>query len=1089
MVLTVWFSAQENERGASWDALFAETTRYTLLHQPGGSDRGAYAVFTDRSWHRVFASRGGPTSRSGRDRQVSDGDLEGDHRMAALAATRFFAGDALQPEPYGPRSVVDRRRVWALGTSPEGYDAAEVWADEARPAPAEGGAAPRSTAPAPLPPSFEGASSWLTLYAQADTREVGPVAGAVRPADAEEHARVAENESVVPALLGVWEVDAEGQYRHAAFADGGGGDGDEPDVIGAPAPYVLVPTDFVSDTRASVYAHTFYAKPAWARVRLTLDRGVSPGQDALTPLDFAVGPDGEHFEADARNGRWDGAAGMWACFVPDPVRVPTTLAADMRRALDRLVAWSSASAEAAKNAGLVATACFDPEHRRGHLVPALGDPDGLGIRSAWESEGVGVPAPPTVTALDHFRYGLACQQASLAHEVRRAAGRLDLWERTGAVRGLTLDITAAGRPGAASAALAEDGAAVLFDALEATCAGGARSRAVLEALEEAGVFRAIEDARGLDDLGAALGPVADAEETSWSDALMDPTLKMWWKVGRKNTRLATKALRAVLPPLVAGTVLARRSVLRTRLGPDAAVVTAHFVNAMETGEGPGTLVYSERAYADDGGITERRRMRSRDAVVRVGPLETVMVDVRGTQTLTQVAEDFPRWVHWEVGYTQQMTPRNVVRSGLNVVDGVMSVANAALAGVALGSHLSEGGEVRFRDAMAVVKGASDLADAWDKLRRPVGKIGGALVTVGPYAEMFLGTVEAWDAVRNVRQRGLQDIPDVDEGALASALLVVAGSALMVFAAPIAGAIVGAGTASVAAVTTWVTVSGVVFQVLGAYGIWDADKDAAAVRLADDPLGAWLRDTSVWGAAARLDPADLALALPGWAGGEAETDFEAQTEGFVEAAFVFPARVDVSAGLAFEVTPVYLPPEGTLLLSASVADPAFPEDGVPVRAVVRFAKAGAAFRYAVSTAPSPGTPPAPAPPSTGPGALGAGWPRRAAPADALAVPAPGWMAGWAVSVPSEGGAALRVRAVDGALGLGALGAASVVAPGAAALAAAPGGAVSGAVYFRPLAPTDTSVPKTTGDREPVEPAVARALFDHPPGSGGSTRPAR
>ena len=225
-----------------------------------------------------------------------------------------------------------------------------------------------------------------------------------------------------------------------------------------------------------------------------------------------------------------------------------------------------------------------------------------------------------------------------------------------------------------------------------------------------------------------------------------------------------------------------------------------------------------------------------------------------------------------------------------------------------------------------------------------------------------------------------------------------------------------------------------------------------------------------------------LALPGWGG--SGTDFGAETERFVEAAFRFPTRVVVGGadGLAFEVTPVYLPAEGTLLLSATVTGigPSLVEEEVSIRGVVRFAKVGARFRYAVAR---PGSAPTPAPPSTGPGALGAGWPRLTAPVDALAVPDPGWMTGWAWSAETDGGSALVVRAVEGAGG-----AAAVAAPGAAALAGRPGAVVEGAAFFRPLDPGDTSVPKTDADGEPTEPAVAFQRFTNDPSAvPGSVAP--
>ena len=1129
----LWFHYLDNDHTLSGTGgnkvLFYRDTTYTLVHQPGGSERGEYTLFTKQPWYQAFASHDGPTEVGGYSGRVSEGDRQHHRGSATLTATTFYSGDSLTELGGGrPARFTNRNRVWSMGTRPTGFDIREAIAEDDRPPPPGGPSSTppggaislgRSTSPndpTPLPPSFEGATSWLSLYARVPTARWGPVWGAVRPADPERQAWEADNESESRVLLGVWEVDRDGKYLSAAFPDAPEADA-TPETVGAPSPYVLVPNAFVSNTEKTVYAHSFFAKPVWARVAQATESGLSRTRDALTPIDFAK-ENAWEFETDAENARWDAWDGAWKVFVPDPICLPNHLTIDLYRAQRRLEAWMEAADGAVENAGLVAVSCYDSSHYRTHIAKALGPADDIDTESAWRGDQSGAfRAAPSNSRLDHFRYGLGRQQIRLALDVRRAAARLEQWARRGGMSGLLLDLTAASRPECEASHLVEEGGLVLFEAMAAMSAGGSDSEPIMAALAEVGFFDAVRAAQTSDDVGAALGLLRDGEGADWVESLADADLKMAWKLSRKSSRLLATFLRGIIPPAIAGTV-AFRSGVRSQTGLQGvpALVKAHFTKEMwgaDLGAGTPEARWPTPAGEKYAG-GESRAWNGSSAAGRVGPLEVHRVRVRGIQSGRQSAPGYDLWQEWDVYYVVEVTRAGVARTALNSLDGVMSVGNAALAGAALAEHLRSGGGLGFRDGVAAVKAISDLTSAMESLGMSTRAVGKLLVHAGPYAEMTLAVIDLAEAIRNRERRGLQEWAEPDKQSVVGAVCTVAGVALIIAAGTIAAVAAGtfgaaAASASAAAIAGAAAIKvtligiGTLATVFGNVVLWDARRKKPERERARDTLDEWIK-ASPWGDTGALQPGDIALALPGWqpGAGGARTDFEKITDEFVKAAYHFPSRLIVKEDeLEIRVSPVYLPARGALLVSVNVPfqNIAGLNDTSEERFVLHYDRRKDDFRYAV----------------TRPGIVSA--PNPVAGAEEVR-----WVTAEDNLDPEASDAELVVRAGPGAVGVSLAvaastdlssvvdrmsrrareGAASQSAPGTfgavfdpvgadrtsggaartqatwlgskdlvAALVAGPG-AVTGAVFYRAMAPADLSVPDPADDldavaREPIE----------------------
>ena len=958
----LWFSVWANEHGREVSVVTGDSVRYELVYRPSGTEDGEYSAFHGKPWHHVFMSLGGPE-----DGSLLQADYDRDAHMAGFAATQFYLGDTLRtPEPTASRPAskraVDRKRVWAAGTPAEAFDFLESSAAGLRPAPPATGVSPAGeegqpsgtvydpdpipnrTRPVPLPDALDGAETWVTLYARADYRKTGAVWGGARPEDPEEYGRRAENRSEVPVLVGVWKADSDGQYHHAAFPRGKDGPGVTPEVVGPPVPYVLVPTRFVSDSDRSTFAHVFYAPPPRARVDAALEAVRTSAPDALTPLDFATDAEG-NFEKEASHARADYDEGVWKWYLPDPLRVPLQHQAVVQKALERRDTWVSEAAPVLENAGLLATACFDPGHNRGYLVTDLGarapsfDPAG-----EWAGESYAdVPAPATDRLLDHFRFGVAQQQAYLDRQVHEAGRDLDEYLEGRYSRGLSLDLVAAGRPDGAASVL-DGGTDVLLDSMNAVREAGTVSANVVTAFEEGGVLDVLRRAVTYKDLETALSPLREVDSASWVDGLSDPDLKLWWRLARKGGKQGAGLFTALLPTLLATEKLYLKRDVRRVASLKSAVVTSLFAEDLH-GPVPAPVEGPRRPLPGGERAVERRVSVASEEVhyrgfrYRRQRVEGTRVRARRRGVPTE---------YWRIEYERGMTGGDVIHNAEVVAGGLsasLNLANIGLVLVAVHQN-NAGGTLGARDALQVAKLASDV----DSVLKMFGKSVAAvrlLGKAGPMIDSALGAMDLMEALEHERARGVQRDREVDQASVVGAALVVAsgvlGTGALVATGPVSGTLAFLGVAA---------------NLLGGLVLWVGDRVQVGRQRADDDLTRWIAKVSMWGQSPTVGDAALALARPGWTPGAVEgAPFRAETEAFLEEAFTFPTSVEVVPGrdgvrrLVLWVVPEYVPEQGALLVSANVAsgetDPITGEPySVPVRCVVHYVTAGGHFAYTV-----------------------------------------------------------------------------------------------------------------------------------------------
>ena len=1107
-VRILWFHYRANENHTlpekdAREVLFGGSTVYTLMHQPGGDERGAYPVFTGRPWHYAFGSHFGPTFRNGYPHYLAAEDAEMAHARstARFTAAQVYLSDGLaEPTPGRPERWADRNRMWRMGTTPTDFDFHEANAERAPSLTVSGG--PRSAEtpdakpdpprslhrPGPPPPGADaGSASWLTFYARARGQMTGPVWGAVAPADADAHRERVEDQHKTPVLLGVWLADDDGHYRYAAFEGNASSlaDDDVPEAFGPPSPFVLLPAVYFSHTTPKLYAHVFYGAPPWARVRYAVG-GVGNGVDhlgTLTPIAFKQqtqrrGPRVEGVlyadaddlvDSDARDLRWDHVGGLYKVFLADPLRTPIRLAEDVRRAQRRVDAWTKAVVGLAENAGLVAAACYHPAHHRSHLQPTLAGPEELGIEGEWALEGGRSSVPePSPTRLDHVRYGLARQQELLAKDLARAAARLEAWTRA-ATNVFTVDLVAASRPGGMPTTFLTTACEALFDAFEVACSAGQPAEAVRLALRDAGVLDVLANVRHPDELGAIVDPLREAEAFTWTEALeVDSTLKMWWTVARRFEKQTAKFGRAVVAPLVSEAHFYTKDVSQSRLKAAPPIVAAHLTNYVN-GLDPAPAVFdsttghSHTVYRAEG-------MR-----VRIGTLTAELKNVHSTQTRSYdpQAGRYGPGEHWSFDAELVVTKRAAVLGAVDTVDGIMALANAVMLGVSIGEGVAKREGLDVRDFAVGVKAAGDIVGVYQALGKAPAGWALTLQRAGPYADVVIAVYDLHAAWEAMDQRGLREIPNVDEQSFVGAGVALVGGIVIVWGGSMVAAAAAPGAAAVGgtAALGWTLIAlGTAGQMLSTWILWDRQQDIAVERRAADGLNEWLDTASVWGPSVPLGEAALALAKPGWDGTMGlGVDFAAQTEGFVEAAFTFPTRLlpvgavgADGAALAVEVIPEYLPGHGALLLSVDVESTASLGGQVEVRCVVRYAKVSdGGYRYDVV--------PEGAAESAAAAAARAAFARRThAPAAVSADPMQGGgfspvfpagtrpvpaHAGWASSSPApDGSPALVVRVVEPG---------APTAAGTVAVAGVAGGSPArGTVFYRPLAPDDLSIPAPT-----------------------------
>ena len=976
-----------------WTAPEARGWTFTLRHRPDGTERSERVVFKGRSRDKVFNGTGERDDYSEGDPfmhtfvglrvRLSDGvqiapraaaglgyptgaELHGPH----LGETDPLGVSATAEPPPPPRTDEERRETFReehsgppaeasgapSGTAPHVVwvipagtraDRTRTW-EAGRPVPGALGE-PSGSAPGPVAQARAAlgeTETWVTLLAVRQSPS-----GSAQPYEVERY----ETER-----LGTWKATAEG-YDFAHYPDGLSTDRppllpeeptfdieDLPTAGGAAAPYVLVDADLVETPRKTVFVHVSpYPLPLGRLRRLAADMARGPSTSdvrpgPLTPLYFgssrsAAVANRTRFEPTAHHADYEDSS--WVVYVPDPVRALLRLAEHAEREAGRYQAWTEAAAPASEHAHVVGSATFEGERARDYVEGALAaaPPPGPSWGTFDPAEMVRSPSPersaPPDTSLGAFQTGHRYAEAYLRHRMDVAAARLEALVSRGPHLTFLEDtytaMTAPEMPGGARS-LAQRVAEAVALADGAMCAAGGGGVVLARRLADP-------------ELVAALG--ADAETCAESVARMEIEEGARWQdvlalaKGAREWRLlwsfgvrGTKAGVAYFGAFSEMTALAAPSAVGARNGAvAAAVVLNRLVRA--------PAVYSSERVKRVGGVELRRR-----AVPLGSGRELAFWGV-------------------ELGEAGQTRLRAFSRA--------VRTANVVYLGVATRAALSGDEEFTYRDLASVGKLLGEAA----ALYRDSERSGGALARVGggvgrralPSGVRALvrqaGRALAWAPVRiDAVVTGIEVVGQFVEaphiGAQAPLRRDLAGAVGALFKG------VGLGLISVAAlamatqlsvsalvvgVVAWkVALVGAVLFGVGLFVAWLAEFWERHYREQFDPLMEWFPTSSVWGgralAGVRRDL--LEMVSPGYllgvsAAWDAESgepsgeprfpdDMRQQTEGFVDAAYVFPTTAEAErtpgggGRLTVTVRPLFVRPSGSIPVRVVVS----PTLGVP-----------------------------------------------------------------------------------------------------------------------------------------------------------------
>ena len=822
--------------------------------------------------------------------------------------------------------------------------------------------------------------------------------------------------------VGVWHLPGDGTCRLALYPEGGAED-DVPDVVGGAAPFFLVDVGLPArnDSDHTAYAHVSVAPLPRLRAddlegklrdvgtnrRASYDGEIADrDRSALTPLDLVPKRHANWSRRDEFYERhhvsWDG---VWAWYLPDPVRVTERMAELAEAELVRYQAWKEAAEPGAQHSGFVAATCYDPDHGRDHLTqdlarsagvitagdPSLNVPDRGGVAGAlglmnvvemWDGfdpyalgivdrppGGEAVTSRASVSGLRHFQYGLFRQRVYLQHRVRVAGARLAAWVGSPSFGEHLRDLGVAHVAGAPDEASVEAVARALRVGSEA----GAGAAVLLTWLHEAGVIERLPAAPEPGALDERLG--LGAEPWSVGDVLDAPLFKVLWLATEKGGEAAVEIAEAAGGSI---TLAARTGVL----GDFEARLLGVFFGRMAMG--------ADFTATGDGRTFGPLRLETWDAdaggrpFLSPGGVPDSGAPAPQTRWRVSVGVVPERVALFVGGLDIAITATGI---GVNGGRGEFGWGDA----VAFGQVLTEG--VGFVDTAAeagVLRLSADRVASLTRVGRQFARasvlLEGAAAGLGVYA-----------AYANRLNLGVQSVVRRDTLGMTGAAVGGAG-AMLIAQAALGG--VGALVSSPAAAV------GVALVAVGWAVAAVGEQRLSAEQRADDPLARdlWLARRDVWGR--RYDRAPdrnalLRLVRPGWgpSGGGAvlaptllgRGGEPGLTAAFVERAFAFPVRVRAEPGpggavrLTLAVVPRYLPAAGAVAVRASVSyrDEFDLEKTVPVAFVVRYERPERGpLRYAVRD----GAGWAPSVPVASLGGLGGGL----AGLDALAVHVgPGW----------------------------------------------------------------------------------------------------
>ena len=920
---------------------------FSLVHYPGGGDRGGITLFEGRAADTVFRSDG-TRGTSAANLVAVHVHLSDEVAVTASTAGRLRVGRDL---PLQPPSVVGDdplRRSFLAGPTAQTTVAVQdrAWR-----------AGVLANTPADVPPetvaAIEGADTWLHVVHRDLSGESGGPAFAVQ-------------------RVGSWRVESDGRYQYHVPAEGDAPDA-PPEPVGLPSDVVFAVASKVEDATSSLYGFVspYPLTPARAEALLAeLAEGDEPG---LTPMGFRTTggvADGVHpYVLHTDHARWVPDDRVWRWYLPDPLRVTARLTGLARVAAQRYDAWVVAAGPVLGNAGLVAAAAFDPDHGRRHLIDVLDQANTLDPVGAWaggeHDGGAGVAQPTTDARLDAYRYGLARQAGYLRRRAHVAGARLGVWLASGAVRELSADFVARAL-GASSEEMSEEEqalAGVVFEGTLATLSTPAGGRLFAWVLDGAGA-----DPDDVESLATALDALNAAEGASVADRLREPTAKFWWTLARRGTRLAPLLFSGLAEFTVGLDMVSGKRVLDG--GAAAAQATALFASKL-FGEGAGggkppiptsrTVGVAQAPGA--AGVTtvhsDWRSVGGTTSSFQAGPVRVALRDVE--VGLVESVEPGRRTQVWTVGLerTTELSIAKALDSALNAVNGAFLTISVL--------DRVQAGEAGAGEVVDAAKVAAELAKMVQMARALGGRemqvLGRSLALAGPVLEMASAAVAFRKEANAQIARGQQRFADPNEaGMVAQTFKFVGGTLLGVAALGTVGLVALPEAAVIAG-------AGLLFQIGGEVVLWRRNVEARTELIANDPLTPWLRQASVWGPRGVLTADLLALAEPGWEresalpvaaemfDGPAPTQKApnrwgrtAQTATFIRAAYTFPTRVeavmcrDGVRRLVLWVMPEYVPEAGTLAVSASVTT----LGGAPakVKGAVHYVVSGGNYLYTV-----------------------------------------------------------------------------------------------------------------------------------------------
>ena len=394
---------------------------FALWHRPGGSEAGQRVLFEGKSDAEVFCLGRGKKKEAEAAPKKKAAPA---NYLALFVATQFWASDKvasrqheakelelekhvqlyepdrLRDEAYednrlddplrgepltnGFFAEADRERAWPLGTLPP-EDA------HLPPLPTDSESAQISKRAKNLAEVFaplEQAETWLYLYL---TDEALTYTAGTMP--------------TLPKCVGVWKVDADGQYQYAVYPEGSSLEavydpelaaleehGEAlPELVGAPSPYVLVDRDWPRDAMNSVFAHTSPVPLPLARCRHLGGQLWGGPNTKLASIDVEprYAKTGRWFHALGRHTVYDKGARSFKCYLPDPYRIALRLAYIGLAALDELDRFERATNSVRDHAALLAGVCFDAEAERTYAASEL-------VKGFYTKSLRAIPSPPPI---------------------------------------------------------------------------------------------------------------------------------------------------------------------------------------------------------------------------------------------------------------------------------------------------------------------------------------------------------------------------------------------------------------------------------------------------------------------------------------------------------------------------------------------------------------------------------------------------------------------------------------------------------------------------------------------------------------------